>query len=70
MRITPSNVKALRDGGLTGGTTALVAALLIEHGADEGLALVLGAAAGGVVARAYRSARDRWPWLARLDPPR
>lgn len=64
-----STLKAIRDGGITGGTTALVAWVLMQHGIGDQEALVIGAIVGGVAARLYRYARVRWPWLAELDPP-
>lgn len=62
-------LKALRDGGITGGVTAAVMVLLIKQGADTETAAVAGAICGGIAARIYRYARARWPWLAELDPP-
>jgi len=64
-----SMLKAVRDGGVTGGVTAAVMLLLINQGVDSEAAAVAGAICGGLAARVYRYARARWPWLAEIDPP-
>lgn len=67
--MTLSMLKSFRDGGITGGTTAVVMMLLMNHGADPQTAAVAGMIAGGIAARLYRYCRARWPWLEALDPP-
>jgi len=67
--MTLSTLKAIRDGGVTGGATALITLLLLKNGADAETAAVAGVICGGIAARAYRYVRVRWPWLAELDPP-
>lgn len=67
--MTLSTLKAIRDGGVTGGVTALVTLLLIKNGADTESAAVAGVICGGIAARAYRYVRVRCPWLAEIDPP-
>jgi len=67
--MTLSMLKSFRDGGITGGTTAVVMMLLLNHGADAETAAVAGMIAGGIAARLYRYGRARWPWLEALDPP-
>jgi hypothetical protein len=67
--MTLSTLKAIRDGGVTGGVTALVTLLLIKNGADAESAAVAGVICGGIAARAYRYVRVRCPWLAEIDPP-
>jgi hypothetical protein len=67
--MTLSTLKAIRDGGITGGATALVSLLLVKHGIGAEEAAIVGMVVGGIVARVYRYARVRLPWLAELDPP-
>jgi hypothetical protein len=67
--VSLSMLKAIRDGGITGGATAMTTLLLIRSGMDAEGAAVAGMVVGGIVARLYRYARVRLPWLAELDPP-
>lgn len=60
--------KSVRDAGLVGGTTAIALSLLTHYGIEAALAVPLSTAVGGFAAWAYRSLRNRWPWLADLDP--
>lgn len=67
--MTLSTLKAIRDGGVTGGVTALVTLMLLKNGADAETAAIAGVICGGIAARMYRYARVRLPWLAEIDPP-
>ena len=49
--MTLSMLKSFRDGGITGGTTAVVMMLLLNHGADAETAAIAGMIAGGIAAR-------------------
>lgn len=67
--MTLSTLKAIRDGGITGGAATLVALVLLKSGADAETAMITGMICGGIAARLYRYARVRLPWLAEIDPP-
>lgn len=64
-----SMLKAIRDGGITGGVTAAVTVWLMHQGAEAETAAFAGVLCGGLAARLYRAARARWTWLAEIDPP-
>lgn len=61
-----NNVRALRDALLTGGPAGFVTAYLAQHGFSSAEAAMVGMFIGGVVARAWRLARTRWPVLEQL----
>lgn len=60
--------KSTRDGVLPGGTAAIVATLLQQHGVSASEAVLISGAAAFIVARAYRLLRARWGWLSAFDP--
>lgn len=62
-------MKSTRDAFVTGSPTALVLAVLMEHGVPVETATLASIVTGFLAATAYRAIRRRWPWLMGVDAP-
>lgn len=61
-----NNGKSLRDALLSGGPAGMITALLVQHGVDAVTAVATGTFCAGVITRAWRLLRTRYPVLGQI----